>query len=152
MQHLWLYTKEEKVYRVIGLVLRHFKPTIFGILSSGNLCLINHLILFWPYAASAASDVQTCKLVWGKKEFECTYCKAIFDFFFKVFKDCVDAFLFLTWIKSKYWFIWCFVSLYCLNFCLYPSFTQKILWILTIFIWGCWGCLRSKKFLMVDQA
>jgi hypothetical protein len=27
----------------------------------------------------------------------------------------------------------------------------KQLWILTLFIWGCWGCLRSKKFQMVDQ-
>ena len=31
----------------------------FGILSGGNLCLINHLILFWPQSASAASNVQT---------------------------------------------------------------------------------------------
>ena len=29
---------------------------------------------------------------------------------------------------------------------------QKYLWILTLFIRGCWGCLRSKKFHMVDQA
>ena len=29
---------------------------------------------------------------------------------------------------------------------------QKQLWILTLFFWSCWGCLRSKKFQMVDQA
>ena len=29
---------------------------------------------------------------------------------------------------------------------------QKQLWILTLFIWGCWGWVKSKKFQMVDQA
>ena len=28
----------------------------------------------------------------------------------------------------------------------------KTTFILTVFIWGCWGCLRSKKFQMVVQA
>ena len=29
-----------------------------AVLSSGNLCLINHLILFWPHAASTASNTN----------------------------------------------------------------------------------------------
>ena len=34
----------------------------------------------------------------------------------------------------------------------HTSFRQKKpFWILTLFIWGCWGCLRSKKCQMVDQ-
>ena len=32
------------------------KLMLSGFLSSGNLCLINHLKLFWPHAASTASD------------------------------------------------------------------------------------------------
>ena len=55
------------LYRVIGLVLRHFRLTIFhdcmtlysetsDFWDPGNLCQINHLILFWPHEASAASN------------------------------------------------------------------------------------------------
>ena len=32
------------------------KLMLSGFLSSGNLCLINHLKLFWPHAASTASN------------------------------------------------------------------------------------------------
>ena len=83
----------DDMYRVIGLVLRHFRLLVWpqfwilcqliklvAVLSSGNLCLINHLILFWPHAASTASDVQT---------FFWYYSKAIFNFFFNY------AFLFI---------------------------------------------------------
>jgi hypothetical protein len=35
---------------------------------------------------------------------------------------------------------------------IWTKIEQKQLWILTLFIRGCWGCLSSKKFYMVDQA
>ena len=38
------------------------KLMLSGFLSSGNLCLINHLKLFWPHAASTASDRKGCKI------------------------------------------------------------------------------------------
>ena len=40
-------------------------------------------------------------LFW-RKEFECTECKAIFNYFFQHFGVPFDAFLFQTLIKGKY--------------------------------------------------
>ena len=57
------------------------KPVIFGILNSGNLCLINHLLLFWPNIASTAQDVQTCQLFWEKKSLKEHNVKQFSDFF-----------------------------------------------------------------------
>ena len=37
------------------------KLMLSGFLSSGNLCLIQHLKLFWPHAASTASDKKGAK-------------------------------------------------------------------------------------------
>ena len=38
------------------------KLMLSGFLSSGNLCLINHLKLFWPHVASTASDRKVDKI------------------------------------------------------------------------------------------
>ena len=38
------------------------KLMLSGILSSGNLCLIHHLKLFWPHTASMASDRKGAKI------------------------------------------------------------------------------------------
>ena len=38
------------------------KLMLSGILSSGNLCLIHHLKLFWPYGASRASYRKDAKI------------------------------------------------------------------------------------------
>ena len=38
------------------------KLMLSGFLSSGNLCLIHHLKLFWPHAASTASDRKGAKI------------------------------------------------------------------------------------------
>ena len=60
---------------------------IFWILSSGNLCLINHLKLFWPYTASTASNVQTCKKIFGKKSLNVHTVKQFLNFFFQGFLE-----------------------------------------------------------------
>ena len=38
------------------------KPMLSGFLSSGILCLINHLKLFWPHVASTAPDRKGAKI------------------------------------------------------------------------------------------
>ena len=50
------------------------KLMLSGFLSSGNLCLINHLKLFWPHAASMASDRKVAKM---KHEFSQFFWKII---------------------------------------------------------------------------
>ena len=56
------------------------KLMLSGFLSSGNLCLIPHLKLFWPQAASAASDRKDAKI---RHEFS-WFCQI---FFFKTSKE-----------------------------------------------------------------
>jgi hypothetical protein len=48
----------DKVYTWLDQIFWQIyqKLILSGFLSSGNLCLIHHLKLFWPHAASAASD------------------------------------------------------------------------------------------------
>ena len=52
------------------------KLMLIGFLSSGNLCLINHLKLFWPHAASTASDRKVAKI---QHEFS-RFCRKIIIF------------------------------------------------------------------------
>ena len=40
----------------------YHKLMLSGFLSSGNLCLIHHLKLFWPHTASTASDRKGAKI------------------------------------------------------------------------------------------
>ena len=72
------------------------KPVIFGILNSGNLCLINHLLLFWPNIASTAQDVQTCQIFWEKKSLNEHNVKQFSDFFFNVIWDFSNALFVLS--------------------------------------------------------
>ena len=51
-----------------------------GFLSSGNLCLIHNLKLFWPHAASMASNRKCAK---NQHEFSWS----LKNFFFKTLKD-----------------------------------------------------------------
>jgi hypothetical protein len=121
------------------------KPVIFGILSSGNLCLINHLILFWPHTASTAPDVQTCQLFGGKKSLNVHNVNYLIFFhgFLRFF-----WFLFVSTFKERQIIIplvFCYFLLLEFSFLSF-FYSEKPLWILTISIGGCWGCMRSKKY------
>ena len=169
---------------------------------SENVCLINHMKLFWPQTPSAASDkkCQNSKLfllnfcpnlytfsfyseaIWFKicQEWQLTwYYQGLFGFtvIMQVFSTLLkrEILSFSTILissantnkktaKAKHivQFIRQAVSLRIywtiqaqnqkkINQNLDKN-EQKQLWILTLFIWGCRGCLRSNFFQMVDQA
>ena len=65
-----------------------------GFLSRGHLCLINHLILFWPHIASTASDRKGAKI---QHEFS-WFCQKK-----KNFKTLKKVILVLRLLKSRTW-------------------------------------------------
>ena len=84
---LFLWTSSYYVYRVFQLKTWCFEVLVWlgfwiiglliklgVVLSSGNLCLINHLKLFWPHLASMASDRKGAKI---QHEFS-WFCQNIF--------------------------------------------------------------------------
>jgi hypothetical protein len=169
------------------------------VLSWENLCLINHLKLFWPQTASDKKcQIQKCfcsifvllinfeydskapwlKICWEWQlidtikiclvslwlyKFFYTFEKWIFVFFTNSFheysknwnkktpkaKNNVE-FNRQAFVLSKYWVMEAQnqKKIYQIR----TKNEKKHFWILTLFNWGCWGCLRSKKFQTVDQA
>ena len=93
-----------------------FVPFTNGSIKSSNnrkvefrLCSFSEMLFF----IILCTVISTVDFIHLKKEFECTFCKAIFQFFISRFFRCLYAFSFQTF--NKYISICLFTTFYCLK-------------------------------------
>ena len=107
---------------IIGLLIK-----LGVVLSSGNLCLINHLKLFWSQAASAASD-DKCQ---NSKLFLLNFCPNFYQSIFLFWDHKAKNIPGMTadlipsrfvWFHFSLWLCKFFLHFWKVNFCFFQQF------------------------------
>ena len=132
------------------------KLMLSGFLSSGHLCLIHHLKLFWTHAASTASIRKGAIYLW-KIGFLMIHSTKNYQYILVILVPVMIRPSLLRTSKSSRYLnsiIWGLILLY---FDVWKKNVLEESWKLmlnfsTFSVGGQWGCVRSKKFQMVNQA